>query len=315
MLIGIHDAEMEHFGTNDKFPNLALMKISAYHKAKGDEVVWWNPMLPCDRVYSSKVFDFTPENQYLPEDTIKGGTGYGLFDELPKEIDDVYPDYSIYPHCDYAIGFLTRGCINKCRWCTVPKKEGYIRAYRRWEKIVRRGTDKLVLMDNNILACSWGIQQLKELANTGYKIDLNQGMDARLVTPEIADVLARIKWIKHIRFSCDTKAQIEPVRRTVELLTERGVAPSKLFIYCIITKDVKNDLERIYGLRGLGGITIYAQPEKNPTQGIMPEHWQNVMAQKYVYAGSWRKESWWDYIRERPFLNVTKEDCFERTGC
>lgn len=124
MIIALHDSEMDHFGKGtDKFPNYALMKISAYHKAKGDTVEWFQPLFQYDKVYSSKVFEWTPENPYLPEDTIKGGTGYGLYNELPEEIDRMFPDYSIYPECDYAIGFITRGCIRNCRWCVVPKKK------------------------------------------------------------------------------------------------------------------------------------------------------------------------------------------------
>ena len=105
MRVALHDSD--HTG----FPNLALMKISAYHKNNGDSVEWWNPMLTFDRVYSSKVFTFTPENPYLPPDAIKGGTGYGIMDELPEEIDAMFPDYSIYPDCKHAIGFFdTRLC-------------------------------------------------------------------------------------------------------------------------------------------------------------------------------------------------------------
>ena len=121
MRIGLHDSD------STGFPNLALMKLSQYHKLHSDDVSWWIPMLNYDQVYSSKVFTFTPEESMLPENTIKGGTGYGVYADLPPEIDGVYPDYSIYPDCDYAIGFLTRGCIRKCPWCIVPKKEGSIR--------------------------------------------------------------------------------------------------------------------------------------------------------------------------------------------
>lgn len=123
MKIGLHDAEKEKI-KNKTFPNYALMKISAYHKSKGDTVEWWQPLNTYDKVYSSKVFDFTPENPYLPPNTIKGGTGYGIFEDLPKEIDDMFPDYSIYPECNYAIGYITRGCIRNCEWCVVPKKRG-----------------------------------------------------------------------------------------------------------------------------------------------------------------------------------------------
>lgn len=180
MRIGLHDAKAEHFLGKKKFPNYALMKISAWHKAQGDTVEWWKPMGHFDRVYNSKAFDFTPENPYLPPDTIKGGTGYGLFTELAPEVDEMFPDYSIYPECDYAIGCLTRGCPNRCHWCVVPKKEGNIRPYRAWWDLVRPDTDKLVLMDNNILACEYGIEQLAGLIDSGYRIDLNQGMDISL---------------------------------------------------------------------------------------------------------------------------------------
>lgn len=297
-LIALHDAEMDHFGRQNKFPNYALMKISAWHKSQGDTVVWFIPLESSlyDIVYSSKVFDFTPENPYLPENTIRGGTGYGIFEDLPEEIDNQYPDYSIYPECDYAIGFLTRGCSNKCRWCVVPRKEGEIRPYRTWRDLVRTDTNKLTLMDNNILACPHGIEQLRELAETDYRIDLNQGMDVRLVTPDVADVLAKCKWQKYMRFSCDQKSQIKAIYNAAELLFERGVKASKLFIYCLITKDRDDDLERIYAMRKLGAVTLYGMPEKNPSLGIMPVRWQNVMAQKYIYSGQWRIIDWDDWV-------------------
>lgn len=105
MIIGLHDAESDHM-PKKTFPNLALMKLSAYHKAQGDTVGWWNPLMWYDRVYSSKVFDFTPINPYLPPDAIRGGTGYydiPITQSLPSDVDEIYPDYSIYPECDYAI--------------------------------------------------------------------------------------------------------------------------------------------------------------------------------------------------------------------
>ena len=197
MQIGLHDAEMEHI-KGKIFPNYALMKISAWHKAQGDNVEWWNPLKNYDVVYSSKIFDFTPENPYLPENTIRGGTGYSdisLDQTLPPLIDEMYPDYSIYPACDYAIGYITRGCPNNCRWCVVPSKEGEIKPYRSWRQLIRPDSKKLVLMDNNILASDFGIAQLEELTRQNYAIDLNQGMDARLVDDRVAKILAGLKEI------------------------------------------------------------------------------------------------------------------------
>lgn len=304
MIVGIHDAEKDYFKHGKNFPNLALMKISAWHKAHGDSVEWWIPTMRYDRVYSSKIFDFTPNNPYLPDDALRGGTGYRdipMNQELAPEIDAMYPDYSIYPECDYAIGYLTRGCPNHCRWCVVPKKEGQIKPYRRWQGIVRHDTDKLVLMDNNILACEHGIRQLDSLIGSGYRIDLNQGMDARLVTDDIADILSRLKWIRFIRFSCDQKSQIEPIRRTIELLGKYGVKPYRIFIYVLVTADIDDAATRVEALKGYKAINLYAQAERNERLGVIPNKAQLEFAQRYIYGGCYRSETWNEYCKRMNF--------------
>ena len=306
MQIGLHDAEKEHI-KGKIFPNYALMKISAWHKAQGDNVEWWNPLKNYDVVYSSKIFDFTPENPYLPENTIRGGTGYAdvpIWQQLRQEVDQLFPDYTIYPACDYAIGYITRGCPNHCRWCLVPAKEGSIRPYRHWQELVRPDSKKLVLMDNNILANDFGIAQLESLVGSGYAIDLNQGMDARLVDERVAKILAGLKWIKYIRFSCDQQAQIEPIMRTAELLGKYGVKPYRLFIYLLVTADIEDAALRVEVLKRLGNITIYAQAERNERQGIMPNKMQLEFAQRYVYSGRYRLESWEQYLERHKELEV-----------
>ncbi len=306
MKIGLHDAEKEHI-KGKIFPNYALMKISAWHKAQGDNVEWWNPLKNYDVVYSSKIFDFTPENPYLPENTIRGGTGYAdvpIWQQLRQEVDQLFPDYTIYPACDYAIGYITRGCPNHCRWCLVPDKEGSIRPYRHWQELVRPDSKKLVLMDNNILASDFGIAELESLGGSGYAIDLNQGMDARLVDERVAKILAGLKWIKYIRFSCDQQAQIEPIMRTAELLAKYGVRPYRLFIYLLVTADIEDAALRVEVLKRLGNITIYAQAERNERQGIMPNKMQLEFAQRYVYSGRYRLESWEQYLERHKELEV-----------
>ena len=301
MRIGLHDAEKEYL-KHKIFPNLALMKISAYHKRKGDQVEWWNPLYRHDRIYSSKVFDFTPIDLYLPDDAIRGGTGYRdipIDRTLPDEIDGMFPDYSIYPDCDYAIGYLTRGCPNHCRWCVVPRKEGNIRPYRKWQEIVRNDTDKLILMDNNILSCDYGIEQLESLIGSGYRIDLNQGMDARLVDRDIAQILSRLSWIRHIRFSCDQKRQIEPIQRTIELLQTQGVRPYRVFIYLLVTADLQDASERVEALKKYKGINLYAQAERNERLGVIPNKMQLEFAQRYIYGGCYRTETWEEYCRRK----------------
>lgn len=255
MNVGLHDADKTNF------PNLALMKISAWHKQQGDQVGWWLPLMQYDRVYSSKVFTFTPEDPYLPDDTIKGGTGYGIFEDLPKELDNMFPDYSIYPEVDYAVGYLTRGCIRKCPWCVVPKKEGNIRPYKTWEQLKRSDSNKIVFMDNNVLACDYGIDQMQSMIGENVRIDFNQGLDARLITSDVAKIISRLKWIRMIRMSADTDQMLEVVLDKIRLLEEYGVKSYRVFVY-VLTKDIPSAERRCLALKEIGA-EPFAQPYRD----------------------------------------------------
>jgi len=300
MLIGLHDAEKDYipWRREKTFPNLALMKISAYHKKLGDEIVWWKrsawfDKIKYDKVYSSKVFSFTEENTYLPKDTIKGGSGYNLFNSLPDEIDNQYPDYSLYPDIDYAIEFLTRGCVNNCDFCVVPKKGGKIYPYSIVENIVRQDTDKLVFLDNNVLAHQHGLNELEKLANSNYRVDFNQGMDITLVTPELIEVFKRIKWISYLRFSCDSKNKIKYFEKLIDYFHKYELG-SKIFIYLLVRNDI-NDAE--YRVRELFKINkhfhLYAQPERNIGVEVTKE--MKEFANRYIYGRLYYNETWEEY--------------------
>ena len=166
---------------------------------------------------------------------------------------------------------------------------------------MREDTNKLVLMDNNILACEYGIEQLISLIGSGYHIDLNQGMDARLVDDEIADILSRIKWIRFIRFSCDQKTQIESIRNTVELLKKYGVKPYRIFIYLLVTADIRDASERVEALKEYKSINLYAQAERNERQGTIPNKMQLEFQNRYIYGGSYRRETWDEYCKRKGF--------------
>ena len=262
MRIGLHDSD----GTG--FPNLALMKLAAWHRARGDSVEWWVPMLEYDRVYSSKVFTFTSENPYLPENTVRGGTGYGIMDELPEEIDAMFPDYSIYPKCKHAIGFLTRGCIRKCPWCVVPKKEGAIRPYRTWREVKRPDSRDIVFMDNNVLASEWGLEQIADMIGQDVRVDFNQGLDARLIDDDVAGMLARLKWIKFIRMSADTDAMLDVALGAIDRLGKFGVKPYRVFVY-VLAQDVESAERRCIVLRDIGA-NPFCQPYRDFTTNAEP---------------------------------------------
>lgn len=262
MEIALHDSDYTGF------PNIALMKLASYHKAQGDKVEWWIPLKRYDKVYSSKIFTFSPGEIMLPEDAIKGGTGYGLLNELPTEVDAMQPDYSIYPDCDHAIGFLTRGCIRNCPWCIVPRKEGRIRAYRDWKEVKRPDCRDIVFMDNNVLACEHGIEQMADMIGKNVRIDFNQGMDARLITPEIVEIMSRLKWIRFIRMSCDTDAMLDTVIEKIELLKRHGVKPYRVFVYLLV-QDIKSAESRALALRDAGA-DVFAQPYRDFENKIEP---------------------------------------------
>lgn len=242
------------------FPNLAQMKISAYHKLRGDNVEWWDGFKHYDKVYMSKVFTFSPDVETIidADKIVRGGTGYKDYTPLPDEIENIFPDYSLYPHVDYAVGFLTRGCIRSCPWCIVPRKEGKIRANQPWEAIKRPDSRKIVFMDNNVLASSYGVEQIGYMGGEKVWVDFNQGLDARLITPEIAEMLSNLRWIKFIRMACDTSAMLPVIEQAVAYLREAGVKDYRFWSYALI-QDVEEAYKRIQALRDMG-VTPFAQP-------------------------------------------------------
>jgi len=156
MKIGLIDVD----GHN--FPNLPLMKISAFHKSFGDDVEWFFPLNQYDRVYISKVFDFTPDYEMCiqADEIIKGGTGYGLENKLPYEIENIYPDYELYGIKNIAYGFLTRGCPRGCKFCIVGQKEGLKSIQVAELGQFWRGQREIKLLDPNLLACENSINLL-----------------------------------------------------------------------------------------------------------------------------------------------------------
>lgn len=181
------------------FPNLPLMKLSAWHKQQGDTVEWYNPLTawvnPPDRVYMSKVFTFTPDYQHPvnAKRIIKGGTGYSYPDggeTLPEEIEHIYPDYSIYFERiqevrNTAYGFLTRGCPRGCEFCIVGKKEGKCAKKVADLSEFWNGQKNIVLLDANMFACKEWRELSIQLEESGAWVDFSQGCDIRIMMADM----------------------------------------------------------------------------------------------------------------------------------
>jgi len=293
MKIGLMDVD----GHN--FPNLALMKISAFHRRKNDSVEWFNSLSNYDIVYKSKVFTFTPDENFVinSSQVISGGTGYDITKILPQEIDVVCPNYSLYPNFKSALGFVTRGCPNKCGWCVVPKKEGDIKPYADIESFLD-GRNSAILMDNNILASNYGLKQIEKIIDLKIKVDFNQGLDSRIIAnnEDIAKLLSKVKWLKPLRMACDTKLQMQSVEKATLLLRKYKTTPSNYFVY-VLVKDIPDALERVEFLKNLK-LDSFAQPFRDyENRAVNPElikfaRWVN-------HKAIFKTVEWKDYNQSR----------------
>lgn len=256
------------------YPNLPLMKISAYHKSIGDSVEWYQPLFSghCDKVYMSKVFSFTPDYQYfIDADVIeRGGTGYAIElingkevyhkdkdKPLPDEIEHIYPDYSLYPELtkDTAYGFLTRGCPRGCGFCHVASKEGKCSYKVADLSEFWRGQKNIILCDANILACPEHPDLLQQLVDSKARVNFNQGLDVRLITDRNINILKQIR-LDSIHFAFDRwqdKDIVEPKLRQFAYQTGYDRHKGSVMVYILTNYDttIEQDIYRIQLCREL----------------------------------------------------------------
>ena len=277
-LIGLYDVDSHNF------PNLPLMKISAWHKAQGDVVEWWCPIMHYNRVYVSKVFgdEYSQITQSCinADEVICGGTGFAIkvvdgkeqYNPiadivLPDEIEHIYPDYSLYPELtkDTAFGFLTRGCPNNCPFCIVSKKEG-----RQSKRVARldefwRGQKNIKLLDANILACKERISLIDELAESGALVDFTQGLDARFITEEVAEHLKKVK-VKRVHFAFDLMENADAIVKGLKTYKKICGGNDRRCIVYMLTNfntTIEEDLWRIEKIKECGfspDVRVYRKP-------------------------------------------------------
>jgi hypothetical protein len=291
MNIGLIDVD----GHN--FPNLALMKISAWHKKQGDQVEMFFPMYHYDKVYLSKVFDFTPDFETCinADEVITGGRAYDKKKKLPDEIETMYPDYSLYDIKNEAYGYLTRGCPRGCDFCDVKNIEG-LKSYKVADlNQFWRGQKDIKLLDPNLLACKDHLDLLQQLADSKAWVDFTQGLDARLLTPDNVDILAKIR-TKMIHFAWDKITDDTIPYMLWHFKRRTNIEFRRLRVYVLTNYDTTMDenLYRVYRLKELGYdpyIMVYNK-QHAPKEIKKLQRWVN---NKYIFR-SGTAETFEDYL-------------------
>lgn len=282
------------FDIDSKYHNLALMKLSAYYKSKGHEVEFYQPLFysTYDRMFCSKIFTKDCNNDnYITPDMVHGGSGFfsnlEYFErKLPNEIEHIKPDYSLYK-LNYSLGFTTRGCIRNCKFCIVPKKEGKIREHAEIEEFLNLKSNIIVLLDNNFLALPSHIKKLQLFIDKGWIMDFNQGLDARLVNKENANLLAKIKHKETIRFAWDSIKDESEIIRGLKIVIKAGIKPRNITVYILIGFDTtfEDDLYRVQRLRGI-------KDEQGPIKAYVMNYNNKLKSRKYKDFMRWVNNPW-----------------------
>lgn len=278
---------------DSKIPNLALMKISAYHKAKGN-VVGFNLHNP-DKIYTSIIFTKNKGkalNQRLSDGITFEFGGSGInYKWLPDEIERIKPDYDLYPS-EYSQGFTSRGCDRDCYFCIVPDKEGKFKTWQHPREFHDDRFKEIMLMDNNILLSKeWAKTVLKWCIDHNLKVNMTQGYDIRLLDHDIGDLILQCR-NRTVRFSFDDTKLEAVIRSKIDLLKDIGFSlRNNVAFYCYCHDDsmFEDTLYRCNILRSLGANAHVMfncdMPKSQRIKNLI--HW------------SWRKKFYWGIPYEK----------------
>lgn len=247
------------------YPNMALMQIAAFHEAKGDHVQWYEGPLFNDqyeKIYASKLFSFSVMPSLPLEKTFIGGTGIDFTNRLPDEISKVQPSYSLYPACNYHIGFSMKGCRFNCKFCCVPKKEGRPYSNNSIDAILinPNGSNRLMLLDNDFFGGPDWETNLERIIELKLKVCFIQGLNIRIITPDQATLLSQCNYQnsrfnqKYLTFAWDRYNDGKIVQKGIAICNAAGIPCNHMQFFVLVGFDTthEQDYERVMTLRELG---------------------------------------------------------------
>lgn len=262
MKIGLLDVD-------STIPNLALMKISSYYKYHGAEVEWYTPLWKdeYDRIFASKIFNFSSSELLIPEIMTIGGTGWDVSLDLPPHMEDMTPDYSLYGY-PHNIGFAMRGCRLRCSFCVVPEKEGKPKPYNTIDEIwTQRDSDFVMLLDNDFFGNPQWQDRIDELLKFNLKVNFSQGLNIRNLKPDQAAAVASVKFrnshntSRQVYFAWDDPRHEKLIHKGIQLCVDNGIKTNEMAFYVLIGyhSTEAEDLHRVNVLRDYG-CDPYAMP-------------------------------------------------------
>jgi hypothetical protein len=273
-----------------KYPNLALMQITAYHEQKGDHVEWYQGGLFSDKyekVYASKIFSFSKMPE-LPVNSIVGGTGIDYMNRLPKEIETYNPSYTLYPECNYHLGFTMKGCRFVCKFCCVPQKEGKAKENSDIDKLLinPNGGNRLMLLDNDFFGGQKWKENLDRIIELKLKVCFVQGLNIRIITSDQAALLAKCNYQnskfnqKYLTFAWDRMFDKRLVMKGIHVCNDAGIPCKHMQFFVLIgfNSTPEQDYERVMTLRELGCMPFVMPYQKDDPYQKSFARWVNNRA-------------------------------------
>ncbi len=250
------------YDVDSKIPNLALVKLSAYHKAQGNEVEIYIPLMldQYDKIYASTIFKDSDKSHLIPSKMEIGGTGWGLDNYLPDEVERMVPDYTLYGY-EHSLGFTMRGCRFNCSFCVVPAKEGRPESVSTIDEIwTNRDSDFIVLLDNDFFGNPEWRDRIAEIHNNNLKVCFSQGVNIRTITEEQARALAETRFsnisgkFKQVYFAWDRIKDERLIMNGIQTCLDVGMLPYQMAFYVLIGYDTTHEenLYRVEFLKDLG---------------------------------------------------------------